>query len=61
MKVQHPDFPNITRDVADADSWLAQGWLEAEVLKPCPTCGAVRDEPCVTASGAETERHAKRD
>lgn len=28
--------------------------------EPCPTCGAVGDAPCVTASGNETSRHAKR-
>lgn len=26
----------------------------------CPTCGAVGDDPCVTASGNETSRHASR-
>lgn len=26
----------------------------------CPTCGAVGDQPCVTASGNETSRHAAR-
>lgn len=26
----------------------------------CPTCGAVGDDPCVTASGNETSRHAAR-
>jgi len=26
----------------------------------CPTCGAVGEDPCVTASGNETSRHAAR-
>lgn len=30
------------------------------VSPPCPTCGASGEEPCVTASGNETNRHAKR-
>lgn len=26
----------------------------------CPTCGAVGDDPCVTAAGNKTSRHAAR-
>lgn len=34
--------------------------LVPDELVPCPTCGASGEEPCVTASGNETNRHAKR-
>lgn len=32
MKVQHPSFPRIEREVPDdrADGWLAAGWVRTE-------------------------------
>jgi hypothetical protein len=33
---------------------------DAPLSPPCPTCGASGEETCVTASGNETNRHAKR-
>lgn len=62
MRIQHPDIAGLTREIPDdaTDRWLAAGWVRAEVIKPCPTCGAVRNEPCTTPSGNATKRHAKR-
>lgn len=68
MKIQHPDFPELTKDIESksaANKWLAAGWVEVKGSEPsgtdpCPTCGATGDAPCVTPSGAETSRHAKR-
>lgn len=30
MKVQHPDFPDLVRDVSNGKSWLAAGWLRLD-------------------------------
>lgn len=75
--VKHPTIEGLTRSVPDAavSSWKAAGWLADERAKPglvvhdsaeapprpCPTCGATGDDPCVTSSGNETTKHAKRD
>jgi hypothetical protein len=73
--VKHPTIDGLVRNVPDAalSSWKAAGWIADKsaapgVLataeappRPCPTCGATGDEPCVTASGNETTPHAKRD
>lgn len=70
MILKHPEFPDVTKDVSDdtAPRWQAAGWVPATAddVDPapsddaCPTCGSWGEQPCVTASGAETTRHAKR-
>lgn len=44
-----------------SDRYLSQTWKQvADTGEPCPTCGAIGDEPCVTASGNTTDQHATR-
>lgn len=68
MIVHHPTIPGLSREVPDerAAGWLEQGWVTDEAApavpsdEPCPTCGATGEDPCVTPSGNETGRHARR-
>lgn len=42
MKVQHPDFPDLVRDVKDGKPWLAAGWLkfdEGSLIEPTVIVG----------------------
>ena len=34
MKVRHPAFPEVTKDVRDPARWVAQGWLLDEPPAP---------------------------
>lgn len=76
MIIKHPTLPGVTRDVSEAAvaRWVEAGWEATEILAwtgqhvatvleapPCPTCGAVGDDPCVTFHTNEpTRRHAAR-
>lgn len=37
-----------------------QSEVDTAAVTACPTCGALGDDPCVTASGNTTSRHAAR-
>lgn len=36
MKVQHPQFPDVIRDVDNPADWAAQGWKVPEEPAPKP-------------------------
>ena len=36
MKVRHPVFAEIVRDVADAEVWLTAGWVPVDPPAPKP-------------------------
>jgi hypothetical protein len=64
MKMRHPKSELIVDAGDRADTYASQGWEPVEDEAPesaCPTCGAVGEEPCRTASGNEaSEPHAAR-
>lgn len=73
--VKHPTIPGLQRPVPDDDApkWERAGWvalldsdqrerldeIEAEVERPCPTCGAAAGSPCITPSGKPAEHTHK--
>lgn len=59
MKLTHPDSKH-TVETDNPEPYLSQGWVDLADPDACPTCGATGDDPCKTASGAETSPHAAR-
>lgn len=37
MKIKHPNFDSIVKDVADPDPWLKAGWVAVQNNTPRPS------------------------
>lgn len=60
MIVQHPSFPNVQRDVpeADVEAWVASGWLKPDEKKAEPTIADLRAQAAdlgIDLSGLKTK------